>query len=490
MEIKYYPSGTLSSEQIRSGLKFIRRRFFEDWSIKRIDVNFNTIKNRVNILLYDRENLIGWLGIESDGEIVNCCIDEKYDGVYHLQELIKEAYKSFPQKHFYAHVPIEQLGSACAFIKTGMKLDELPKIDIKEYQGKSIKLVKLNYEVTRKEFNVEDEYLEEMLNRIKAIETRNTSPSDNTMKIFNYKSFILCLIMSFTLYFLLIKNVAKISWQDYFSFVANNESYIEDQKIFAQYFDFLSIKIENYERLSYEQQINLIKELLNDLDVKINSSTLSQILNITNRNQDIIRVVRNIRKFHKELINNDIYKKKTLNILNALCEAYRLVLSDTGGELVPHIKMNLRTAEEQFKIVLKAAEKLPNKLRDDIKLESLRYLTYCSLRLEEKDSRINDWIKTAERLKEDRIQSYSEEASFRYYQNYFWIFLVNCINTIKENNSKQDQELEKTIEHYYGGLSKDDPDHEYLKAKLLQHLQFFPLETRDKIYEYISFKTQ
>ncbi len=161
MKIKYYPPETLSSEQVRLGLKFIQRRYFEEWSVNRTDdIDVNKIKKRANVLLYDRKNLIGWLGIESDGEIVNCCIDEKYNGVYYLQMLIKEAYnKSFPQTHFSANVPTKQLGSACAFIKTGMRLDEPPITKIKEYQDKTIKLVKLCYEHNKKPFQNKDDNL-------------------------------------------------------------------------------------------------------------------------------------------------------------------------------------------------------------------------------------------------------------------------------------------------------------------------------------------
>lgn len=462
MEIKYYPSGTLSSEQIRSGLEFIHRRFFEEWSINRIDINGKTLRNRANVLLHDNNNLIGWLGIESDGEIVNCCIDEKYNGVYLLQMLIKKAYDSFPQTHFSANVPTKQLGSACAFLKTGMKLDEPPQITIKEYKERSIKLVRLINEHNKKDLQTKDKNLKKILGRIKVIEATKTSLPFRTKinKIIksNYKSFIICLIMSFILYFILIKNVAKISWQDYSSFVLNNASYKEDQEIFNEHFGFLSNKIESYEKLSCQQQINLVKELPKNLDDENTRIAFSQILNITNRNLDIIRVVRNIRKFHKELIKNDIYNKKNLKILNSLCEAYRLVLSDTGDVLVPHAKINLQIAKKQFKIVLKDAENLPNELRDEIKLESLRYLIYCSLRLEEENSRIDAWAVSAKDL--------------------------------KKNNSKQDQELEEEIEHYYENLTDNDPNHEYLKAKLLRYLKFSPLEKRNKIHKYISGKTK
>lgn len=487
MEIRYYPPETLTSEQIRLGLKFILRRFFEEWSVNRtIDISANQIKKRVNVLLYDRESLIGWLGIESDGEIVNCCIEKNFKGVYYLQLLIKEAYKSFPQDRFYAHVPMKQLGSACAFIKTGMKLDKPPKIEIKKYKGKLIKLVRLNYEHAGKDFDIENEFLKEILKRIKSIEKHeNTKLVMTKLKYYiksNYKSFILWLVVAIVIYFIFITKVQKISRKEYLRFVMNNASYKEDQEIFKEHFGFLSDKIENYEKLSYEQHINLINKILTLFDKTSDKEAFSQILNIINRNHDIIRIVRNIRRFHSELINNGIHNKKTLNILNTLCEAYRLVLSDTGDLLMSNIKKNLEMAEKQFKIVFNDAKKLPNKLRDDIKLESLRYLTYCSLRLGEENSGIGDWLQAAEKLKE-KIQD-PAETSLRYQQKYFWISLANFIITIK----KEDDNIYSEYHKYLSSFSKKDPNCVYLKAKLLQHSKLIPLGKREIIYHFISAK--
>ncbi len=288
--------------------------------------------------------------------------------------------------------------------------------------------------------------------------------------------------MSFVLYYILITKVVNIPRQDYFRFVLNNASYIEDQEIFNDHFDFLSNKIENYEKLSYEQQFNLIKTLL---DKKTNKGEYSQILNITNRNQDIIRIVRNIRQFHNDLIKSGIYKIKTLNILNSLCEAYRLILSDTGDDLLPNVKNNLESASELFQDILEEAVTLPSKLRNDIKLESLRYLTYCSLRLDEENSKIKEWLNTAKELENKSRQIYSEETSLRNHQNYFWISLVNVIIAIKEENS-----LPANVSTEYcknlSCLSENDQNCVYLKAKLLQHLMLIPLEKREKIYHFVS----
>ena len=324
MKPEYYHPETLTKVQIRLGIEFILRRFKEEWSVDRTaDINESKLKKRANVLLYDSGNLVGWLGIEKDGEIVNCCIEKGYNGVDCLQNLIKEAYKSFPKKSFYAHVPTERLSSAIAFIKTGMKLDETPQSKILKYNGESINLVRLRFEKTRKVFKIEDEYLSEILDKINEVENGKISSLSTRCKNYfksNYKSIILCLFISFALYITLIRNVAKISWQDYYGFIVNNESYTEDRKMFEKYLESVSTNIDKYEKLSSQHQFNLKEELLNDFSGKSEDVRFLEISKIINKNKIIISTISNLRKYQKDLIGNKgIYKRGELEGMNRSC---------------------------------------------------------------------------------------------------------------------------------------------------------------------------
>ena len=324
MKPEYYHPETLTKVQIRLGIEFILRRFKEEWSVDRTaDINESKVKKRANVLLYDSGNLVGWLGIEKDGETVNCCIEKGYNGVDCLQKLIKEAYKSFPKKSFHAHVPTERLSSAIAFIKTGMKLDKTPQSKILKYNGESINLVRLRFEKTRKVFKIEDEYLSEILDKINEVENGKISSLSTRCKNYfksNYKSIILCLFISFALYITLIRNVAKISWQDYYGFIVNNESYTEDRKMFEKYLESVSTNIDKYEKLSSQHQFNLKEELLNDFSGKSEDVRFLEISKIINKNKIIISTISNLRKYQKDLIGNKgIYKRGELEGMNRSC---------------------------------------------------------------------------------------------------------------------------------------------------------------------------
>ena len=153
--IEYYSEKSLSSCQVKEGLDFIHRRFLEEWGIRRVDVTYDLILKRKNIILKDKSKVIGWLGIEDDGELTNACIEKGYKGTKNLIKLILKAYDMVPKTYLYADVPICKAASARAFLTTGMRLEEKPIKLIKlVYQERDIVLVKLSIEKTgHKDFN-------------------------------------------------------------------------------------------------------------------------------------------------------------------------------------------------------------------------------------------------------------------------------------------------------------------------------------------------
>ena len=149
MNIEHWLENSLPPPLLEKGVEFIRRRFLEEWRIYRTDVTKDTVLRRKNLILFDNSNIIGWLGIESNGELTNACIEKGYKGIYNLIKLIKVAYKISPSDRLYANVPIIKIASALAFLKAGMRLEKEPHIIRLKYPEKDVTLVRLSMDKKR-----------------------------------------------------------------------------------------------------------------------------------------------------------------------------------------------------------------------------------------------------------------------------------------------------------------------------------------------------
>jgi hypothetical protein len=143
MKIELWSENSLPQDLLSKGLEFIHRRFLEVWGIYRSDVSNELVFKRKNLILTENSKIVGWLGIESDGELTNACIETGYKGTDNLINLIKKAYQVVPFSYIYANVPISKKASALAFLKTGMKLDEEPLLIKLKYPEKDVILVRL-----------------------------------------------------------------------------------------------------------------------------------------------------------------------------------------------------------------------------------------------------------------------------------------------------------------------------------------------------------
>lgn len=149
MKIEYWPENSLPPSTSKNGLDFIHRRFKEVWNIHRIDVTKQILLKRKNVILLDNSNIIGWLGIEKDGELTNACIEKNFHGVNKLIDLIHTAYKFVDLKCLYVMVPISKTGSAYAFLNTGMRLNFPLKLKRLQYtkDKRSVTLVRLSIDI-------------------------------------------------------------------------------------------------------------------------------------------------------------------------------------------------------------------------------------------------------------------------------------------------------------------------------------------------------
>lgn len=93
MKIEFWSENLLAQDLLNQGVEFIHRPFLEVWGIYRSDVTNESVFKRKNLILIENSKLVGWLGIESDGELTNACIETGYKEIENLINLIKKPIK-------------------------------------------------------------------------------------------------------------------------------------------------------------------------------------------------------------------------------------------------------------------------------------------------------------------------------------------------------------------------------------------------------------
>ncbi|MCK5831743.1 MAG: hypothetical protein KAH20_15725 [Methylococcales bacterium] len=146
MNTKIWPPGELPEELDDIIYKFICRRFKDEWSINRTDISYEIINNRKNIIVVNKSSIVGYLGIEADGELVNGSIEKGKGllGIKRLQALIELAVRTKKNNvNLYAFVPVVKTGAAAACFLMGMIVQEPVILKKVNYQKKTIILIKL-----------------------------------------------------------------------------------------------------------------------------------------------------------------------------------------------------------------------------------------------------------------------------------------------------------------------------------------------------------
>jgi hypothetical protein len=149
MYVSSYEPGELSEALTLHGKEYIVRRFKDVWGIDRgNEITLASIQNRRNLIALEGSEVVGWLGVNEDGEIVNGCGGPGRSS-YILITLLKHLFEdSLSVSHqFYAFVPIDYLASAACCIKAGMFLPDSipPEFAVKAYGKKVVTLIKLVY---------------------------------------------------------------------------------------------------------------------------------------------------------------------------------------------------------------------------------------------------------------------------------------------------------------------------------------------------------
>jgi hypothetical protein len=146
MELTCHPRGSLTVEECAEGVRFLRRRFAEEWGLTRLDIHIASLAERENLTIREKHTLIGWLGIESSHELANACVEKGYPGNAVMGHLLQAAFQRHPSVPFFVYVPTERLASAAICVRSGLILpaNHPPHFKTLIYPERAITLVRLD----------------------------------------------------------------------------------------------------------------------------------------------------------------------------------------------------------------------------------------------------------------------------------------------------------------------------------------------------------
>lgn len=146
MELTCHPKGSLTLEECEEGVRFLRRRFAEEWGLTRLDIHIGSLAERENLTIREEHTLIGWLGIESSHELANACVEKGYPGSAVMGHLLQAAFQCYPSVPFFVYVPTERLGSAAICVRSGLFLpaNHPPHFKTLIYPERAIRLIRLD----------------------------------------------------------------------------------------------------------------------------------------------------------------------------------------------------------------------------------------------------------------------------------------------------------------------------------------------------------
>jgi len=146
MILKVFKKSALDEEHCKICISLIRRRFKKRWGIDRKDITIEMIQCRINAVAYDGNRIVGFLGMEDTGELVNGCAEKEINGIYLLAKLARKIVEENQgNAYFYfAYFPIKDLAIPySSFIATKGYLSISSKIIRKKYDNKEISLRKI-----------------------------------------------------------------------------------------------------------------------------------------------------------------------------------------------------------------------------------------------------------------------------------------------------------------------------------------------------------
>jgi len=275
----------------------------------------------------------------------------------------------------------------------------------------------------------------------------------------NYKAALLVLLLT-PVYFYAIGAIFGVNIKDHLEFLVENSYKAERDRLVSQLTEFNG-KIDEYEIESHKKLI----KLWHDSNMGSTDSTYEEKLGIINRNQDVIRALLEFGKIYTSLVNANEHEDKTLKHLSHMYEALLYIIIHDD-----------KSIEDAFKLLKDINERIsdfPEDIRDDVKIEVLRYLSYCAAKLDKKSDQ-EIFIQQALKLRDKKSWNVTE-----YRRKVYWVDLSNLVLLL--NGAQFDKADQVFIQ-----LRNNLGDPELLKIKLSQHKSLIKDNFKSTWNEYID----
>jgi len=175
----------------------------------------------------------------------------------------------------------------------------------------------------------------------------------------------------------------------------------------------------------------------------IPAKVVSKVFDISNREIDKFRIVNKINTFALTEFDSSRFDDDTQDLIDDLFMAFKLILNNKKRDYEDAARL-LKTCYENI-----------SEESEEIRLETLRYLTFCYFVTDNKKNAVF-LLDHSKNLKQKYNLSYTS-----YISNYFWIDLLDLWISITNDDIKNANLAFNNLFHY--------ADPEFAELKLLQH---------------------
>lgn len=278
----------------------------------------------------------------------------------------------------------------------------------------------------------------------------------------NVKSVVIGIVLT-PVFFYALSSIYEVTPKTHFEFLTGGNPYIERYKLISEHLNNVNNEVSDYEKLSHERQLDLFKILGKNIQAE---NERASALKIVNRNQDIVRTLMEFGKFHSVLVDAEQDTEETQQALRNMYKGYLNILK--GDNDINFIDK----AYKSFKEVYDDLSKFPNPLRDDVEVELLNFLTYCSFRKNYPDEADRYTTRANALLSKQKFDATT------YRRKFYWVDLNTFMNAIIHIDSDK---ASAAFRRLRDSLNDDN----FLKAKLLQHSSKVFGSNKDLLLQYI-----
>lgn len=278
----------------------------------------------------------------------------------------------------------------------------------------------------------------------------------------NYKTALVGLLLT-PVFFYSIAAVFGVSIKDHLRYLVE-KSYAAEREKLAHQLAKINEEIAETEIQSHEKQ----KTLWELLEKGLSGSEHSDALGIANRNQDALRAFLEFGKIYTALVEADAHTKNTHLLLTGMYRSLIYIIKDSTTEL----EIAFNTLNE----VNQKIGQFPEVIREEVQIEVLRYLSYCSAKLLKSSDQ--EVFNNQAKVVKDRMLARSVATPAEYRRKFYWVDLSRLVRLFNSGQFKQADEVFLELRDNLG-------DVEFLKTKILQHEKLIKKEFRDEWKKYI-----